>query len=38
VKRLPRFIGSVDQLTNVVCVRDWAKRRAGLPDLYKIRN
>ncbi|MGD0114254.1 MAG: DUF4037 domain-containing protein [Armatimonadota bacterium] len=35
VKRLPRFVGSVDQLTNVVCVRDWPNRRAGLVELYK---
>jgi hypothetical protein len=38
VKRLPRFVGSVDQLTNVVCVRDWPNRRAGLADLYRIRD
>jgi hypothetical protein len=37
VKRLPRFVGSVDQLTNVVCVRDWADRRAGLVALYEAR-
>jgi len=35
VKRLPRFVGSVDQLTNVVCVRDWTNRRAGLTALYE---
>jgi hypothetical protein len=35
VKRLARFVGSVDQLTNVVCVRDWADRRAGLVGLYE---
>ena len=35
VKRLPRFVGSVDQLTNVVCVRDWPDRRAGLVLLYQ---
>lgn len=35
VKRLPRFVGSVDQLTNVVCVRDWRDRRAGLVGLYR---
>jgi len=35
VKRLPRFVGSVDQLTNVVCVRDWPDRRAGLVALYE---
>ncbi len=34
-KRLPRFVGSVDQLTNVVCVRDWPDRRAGLISLYE---
>lgn len=38
VKRLPRFVGSVDQLTNVVCVRDWADRRAGLSSLYEVRD
>jgi len=38
VQRLPRFAGSVDQLTNVVCVRDWARRRAGLAHLYKSGN
>ncbi len=37
VKRLPRFVGSVDQLTNVVCVRDWPERRAGLVALYEVR-
>jgi len=37
VKRLPRFVGSVDQLTNVVCVRDWPDRRAGLVALYEPR-
>ena len=35
VKRLPRFVGSVDQLTDVVCVRDWQDRRAGLVALYE---
>jgi len=35
VKRLPRFVGSVDQLTDVVCVRDWPNRRAGLVGLYE---
>jgi len=35
VKRLPRFVGSVDQLTDVVCVRDWPDRRAGLVALYE---
>jgi len=35
VKRLPRFVGSVDQLTNVVCVRDWPNRRTGLVALYE---
>jgi hypothetical protein len=35
VKRLPRFLGSVDQLTNVVCVRDRPDRRAGLTALYE---
>ncbi len=34
VKRLPRFVGSVDQVTNVVCVRDWPGRRAALTALY----
>ena len=34
VKRLPRFIGSVDQVTNVVCLRDWPNRRARLIALY----
>lgn len=34
VKRLPRFVGSVDQLTNVVCVRSWDDRRAALVGLY----
>ena len=38
VKELPRFVGSVDQLTNVVCVRDWADRRAGLTNLYEVRD
>jgi len=37
VKRLPRSVGSVDQLTDVVCVRDWPARRAGLTALYAIR-
>jgi hypothetical protein len=36
VRRLPRFVGSVDQLTNVVCVRDWPDRRAGLIGLYEV--
>jgi hypothetical protein len=35
VKRLPRFVGSVDQLTDVVCVRDWPDRRTGLVALYE---
>jgi hypothetical protein len=35
VKRLPRFVGSVDQLTNVVCVRSWDHRRAGLAGFYE---
>jgi len=35
VKQLPRFVGSVDQLTNVVCVRDCTNRRAGLTALYE---
>jgi len=35
VKRLPRFAGSIDQLTNVICVRDWQDRRAGLVALYE---
>jgi hypothetical protein len=35
IKRLPRFVGSVDQLTNLVCVRDWPNRRAGLVGLYE---
>lgn len=35
VKQLPRDVGSIDQLTNVVCVRDWADRRAGLVELYQ---
>ncbi len=35
VKRLPAYVGSVDQLTNVVCVRDWPNRRAGLAGLYR---
>lgn len=35
VKRLPKFVGSVDQFTNVVCVRDWADRRARLAGLYE---
>jgi hypothetical protein len=38
VKRLPRFVGSVDQLTNVVCVRDWSSRRAGLTALYEVED
>lgn len=35
VKRLPRFVGSVDQLTNVVCARDRPDRRAWLTALYE---
>ena len=35
VKQLPRFVGSVDQLTNLVCVRDWPNRRTGLVGLYE---
>jgi hypothetical protein len=34
VLQLPRYVGSVDQLTDLVCVRDWAGRRAGLVGLY----
>ena len=34
--RLPRFVGSVDQLTNLVCVRDWPERRAGLTGVYRV--
>jgi hypothetical protein len=34
VKRLPRFVGSVDQVTNLVCVLDWMNRRAALTALY----
>jgi hypothetical protein len=34
IKRLPKFLGSVDQLTNLVCVRDRPDRRAGLVGLY----
>ncbi len=35
VKRLPRFVGSVDQLTNLVCVRDRPDRRARLLGLLQ---
>jgi len=35
VLQLPRYVGSVDQLTNLVCVRDWPGRRAGLVGLYR---
>jgi len=35
VKRLPRFVGSVDQLTNLVCLRDRPDWRAGLVALYQ---
>ncbi len=38
VKRLPKFIGSVDQLTDVVCVRDWAGYRARLRGLYTVED
>jgi hypothetical protein len=34
VRRLPKFLGSVDQLTNVVCVLDWPDRRARLVGTY----
>jgi hypothetical protein len=34
IKRLPRYLGSVDQLTNLVCVRDRPDRRARLRGLY----
>ena len=34
IRRLPRDVGSVDQLTDVVCVRDWPDRRAGLAGMY----
>jgi len=34
VKRLPKFLGSVDQITNVVCALDWPDRRARLVGMY----
>jgi hypothetical protein len=34
IKRLPKFLGSVDQLTNVVCALDWPDRRARLVGMY----
>jgi hypothetical protein len=34
VKRLPKFLGSVDQITNVVCALDWPDRRARLVSMY----
>ncbi len=35
IRRLPRDVGSIDQLTNVVCVRDWPDRRARLVGMYE---
>jgi len=35
VKRLPRDLGSVDQITNLVCVRDRPDRRAGMVGMYE---
>ncbi|UCC68712.1 MAG: DUF4037 domain-containing protein [Armatimonadota bacterium] len=34
IKRLPSYVGSVDLLTNLVCVRDWPDRRARLVGMY----
>jgi hypothetical protein len=35
VKRLPKYLGSVDQITNLVCVRDRPSQRAGMARMYE---
>ena len=35
VIRLPKYLGSVDQLTNLICVRDRPDRRARLTAVYE---
>ena len=37
VRRLPKYLGSVDQLTDLVCVRDWPARRVRLRGLYTAK-
>ena len=34
IKRLPRYLGSIDQLTNFDCLLRWTDRRARLTALY----
>ncbi len=34
VRRLPKYLGSLDQISNVVCLRDWPGRRAKTTALY----
>ena len=35
IRRLPKYLGSVDQVTNLVCVRDRTERRAGMVGVYE---
>ena len=38
VKRLPKCLGSVDQITNLVCVRDRPDQRARMAALYGVED